>query len=309
VNTLSLHTTDSTSENDHESASGYKYENPVHNARHISSLLAALAERNSALKSLFATLHVLFPTEFLPALDVIDRRLVRRFIVTDMNPTEDADIVKTINTSIDNDDNTELEMNAETTTMTNHNLQLVDGSPHERTRHATTDKPECEQSDESNNDPDPDSRRKDLREVYTYRVLSSHSHPSSWRDSTSRHALGKSHDRPDTTGQEREKSYHVRSDQWSCSCAPFTLSCYPISSPAQTPPGVGLTATNTHVTTNEEKNEWMVGGALSGKDTPCCKHLLACILIEKCPEMFDHGIADEEMSLEEYVGWSIGWGG
>jgi len=50
-----------------------------------------LKEVPPSIKSLLLTLHVLFPNEFLPALDVLDRKLVIRIRLKDGAPTSDSD--------------------------------------------------------------------------------------------------------------------------------------------------------------------------------------------------------------------------
>ena len=40
-----------------------------------------------------------------------------------------------------------------------------------------------------------------------------------------------------------------------------------------------------------------------------CKHVLACVLVEKCAGYFGEGVEVREVGREEYAGWCAGWGG
>lgn len=48
---------------------------------------------------------------------------------------------------------------------------------------------------------------------------------------------------------------------------------------------------------------------LRGGETPMCKHLLACLLVERCAGLFGGFLREREVGLEEWVGWEAGWGG
>jgi len=54
------------------------------------------------------------------------------------------------------------------------------------------------------------------------------------------------------------------------------------------------------------------GGRFGGLDrsekVPICKHLLACLLGERCGTF--HGCVEQRIvSVEELAGWAAGWGG
>lgn len=59
---------------------------------------------------------------------------------------------------------------------------------------------------------------------------------------------------------------------------------------------------------DEEGNEWYFGGYSLGEDIPMCKHLLACVMVERWRE-FGHDVEEKEVSIEELAGWGAGWGG
>jgi len=53
---------------------------------------------------------------------------------------------------------------------------------------------------------------------------------------------------------------------------------------------------------------WGFGGVTRGEKVPMCKHLLACVLVERLEEL--RGCVDERVvSREEMAGWAAGWGG
>jgi hypothetical protein len=162
------------------------------------------------LKSIFLTLHVLFPNELLPALDVLDRNLVTH-------------------------------------------LRVKDGDA----------------------------------EVYLVRS-----------------AQQPTYHRREDPGST---CYEVRLKAWNCSCPAFAFSAFPSEEGEQDENG-GL------ATAREEGGEgaWRFGGLSLESQmgaVPVCKHLLACVLVERCPELFVGGVEVREVSKEEFAGWCAGWGG
>lgn len=60
-----------------------------------------------------------------------------------------------------------------------------------------------------------------------------------------------------------------------------------------------------------QEGEWRFGGLMrewEGVPTPACKHLLACVLVERCAGL---GVFVEErvVGRGEMAGWGGGWGG
>ena len=39
-----------------------------------------------------------------------------------------------------------------------------------------------------------------------------------------------------------------------------------------------------------------------------CKHLLACVFVERCKGLFGGFVEDREVGVEEAAGWAAGWG-
>ena len=59
---------------------------------------------------------------------------------------------------------------------------------------------------------------------------------------------------------------------------------------------------------DEGQDSWRFGGARLGNGmAPVCKHILACVLVERC-EMFKAFVEEKEVSVEEAAGWAAGWG-
>ncbi|CAG8907329.1 unnamed protein product [Penicillium egyptiacum] len=108
---------------------------------------------------------------------------------------------------------------------------------------------------------------------------------------------------PGSSTPSQEKGYEVRLRAWNCSCPTFALSAYrDFQLPANYP-------------TNEQNQlAYSFGGTL-GRGTarvspPSCKHILACILHARCPELFGvDGDSRFVVSKEELAGWCAGWCG
>jgi hypothetical protein len=133
--------------------------------------------------------------------------------------------------------------------------------------------------------------------------------------------------------------YEVRTSSWSCSCPAFVFSAFPlIADTAATDTTTADTATTENDNGNnddnnhhhhhqqqqqqeytekknywqqQEQKEWAVGGLSLGKTkVPMCKHLLACVLVERTDLFAGHVKikSKEQVSVEELAGWAAGWG-
>jgi len=115
-----------------------------------------------------------------------------------------------------------------------------------------------------------------------------------------------------------ERYYTVRLSAWNCSCAAFVFAAFPGSlssvpttelSEADLPhhgngrwgvekPGDGIEA--------EEEERWNFGGlSTDGHDggaVPCCKHLLACVLAERCGGWLGGFVKERTVGREEMAG-------
>jgi len=109
------------------------------------------------------------------------------------------------------------------------------------------------------------------------------------------------------TASGTSTSYEVRLEGWNCSCPAFAFSAF-------APPG-GERQISDDVfnrereSTGGEQERWSFGGLTLGQDDiPVCKHLLACVMVERCGLLA--GCVDERMvGRQEAAGWGAGWGG
>ena len=105
------------------------------------------------------------------------------------------------------------------------------------------------------------------------------------------------------TSIDATSSYEVRLRAWNCSCPAFTFAAFPAS----------VVGTEGEAVLDEEQERdtgagWKFGGVgLGGGTPPVCKHLLACVLGEWC-ELFKGFIEERDVSVEEAAGWAAGWG-
>lgn len=130
-----------------------------------------------------------------------------------------------------------------------------------------------------------------------------------------------------TTTREEEKGYEVRLQAWNCSCPSFTISAFrdpeesgPELDPDTVDVGVDVdipveqpSSSTSSATTTEA---YRFGGTLTRGFTrssaPVCKHLLACVLLVRCPRLFGTGTGPHSrlvVSAKELAGWCAGWGG
>jgi hypothetical protein len=194
-----------------------------------------LSDASPNTKSALLTLHTLFPNDLLPALDLLDRGLVTRFV-----------------------------------------LASDSNKPPEQAEHIQTDPP--------------DEIQAERKQTVAYYVRTAQK-PSS----RSRAA-------------QATTSYEVHLTAWSCSCPAFAFAAFPASLPSDDP--VGYTAMELDEVANEDwfrETEWRFGGLTRGDDLPACKHLLACMIAEKCGG-FARLVEEKEVGVEEVAGWTAGWG-
>lgn len=95
--------------------------------------------------------------------------------------------------------------------------------------------------------------------------------------------------------------YEVHLNAWSCSCPAFAFSAFPATVFDDTGQA------EQDLETSGVDHGWQFGGVTRGTDAPVCKHLLACVLIERC-KMFEQMVENREVSVDEMAGWAAGWG-
>ncbi|KAG0125127.1 hypothetical protein HOY82DRAFT_673230 [Tuber indicum] len=89
--------------------------------------------------------------------------------------------------------------------------------------------------------------------------------------------------------------YEVRTKAWSCSCSGFAFVAFG---------GLGIREGDGQEGEGEgEEGEdgWSWGGKIRGGSPPVCKHLVACVLAERCSEMLGGYVIEKRVGLEELV--------
>lgn len=194
-------------------------------------------------KPFLLTLHCLFPSEFLPALDLLDRRLVRRYVSIVSSSSLAGE------TFIEN-------------SLLQNGYEGLSGR------------------------------------AVVYYVRSS---PRARHHGASRH---------DVVGT----SYEVRTRAWNCTCPAFALAAFA----GQGPRRLGQDSDRRSEGHSENGQGWndddstgckeRLGGLAFGSDVPICKHLLACVLVERCREL-DEYVETTAIGKAEMAGWAAGWDG
>ncbi len=134
------------------------------------------------------------------------------------------------------------------------------------------------------------------------------------RDGRSRYTIGRS------GGDGGGTSYEVRTGAWSCTCHAFAYSAFNNAGGGGATMGYGAFECAGDFGNGEENEEmldvvepereegdggWRWGGMMLGEeDVPLCKHLLACVLVERW-----RGVEERVVGREEMAGWAAGWGG
>ncbi|CAN9414705.1 unnamed protein product [Alternaria alternata] len=263
---------------------------------------------SDATRKQLLSFQVVFPTEFVPALDLLDRRLVTRFHIR--NEEQVAEL-KTVSDA--GEQQQDVQMMQDTTAES----EAPPPPPQQQQENAhthTTPTPTKEA------DPTDKDKINDCNNTIYY-VRSAQQQRSS-RFATSY----------DTTTY-----YQVRLRAWNCSCPAFAFSAFPATTvttrhvgneeeAAEVAVHTSLHHSNstTHQELNNKKdsnnndddnadNKWIFGGiSLVGKETtqppPVCKHLLACVFVERCKGLFGGFVEDREVGVEEAAGWAAGWG-
>ncbi|QPC62395.1 hypothetical protein HYE67_004626 [Fusarium culmorum] len=92
------------------------------------------------------------------------------------------------------------------------------------------------------------------------------------------------------------KRYIVHLNAWNCSCASFTFDAFPAHR---------ISTADEAQQVPSEEGLWSFGGTsmeLEGDTPPCCKHLLACLLVDKWSEMLGMYIENRVVSSEDMAG-------
>jgi hypothetical protein len=215
-------------------------------------------------KKQLLSLQVLFPNEFLPALDLLDRRLVTRLRIGDGRKDKGVGAMK------DGEDNSTIHSNepmAGNNDAQGDDQTMIDA----HTTEADTPSPTDSQA--------------------IYYVGSAQQRSSRFSNSY------------DTT-----TSYEVRLVAWNCSCPAFAFAAFPATHPEPLVPTYDPN-NDEDITREVEGGTWLFGGvSLGDAISPVCKHLLACVLVERCSGLFGGFVEERMVSVEEAAGWAAGWG-
>jgi hypothetical protein len=217
-------------------------------------------------KKQLLSLQVLFPNELLPALDLLDRRLVTCFRIG----LEESD--STTSTKI------------ATTAPIAPDVQMQDNN---KPSNNIIDPKNC---------PPPQLQSLDTNDTVHY-VRSAQQRSSRF-----------------STSYDSTTSYEVRLRAWNCTCPAFAFAAFPSVHPEPLvplyTPAEDMEFHGEHVEAEKKKAmEWVFGGvSLGEKMPPVCKHLLACVLAERCNGVFGECVEQKRVSVEAAAGWAAGWG-
>jgi hypothetical protein len=257
---------------------------------------------SDATRKQLLSLQVVFPTEFVPALDLLDRRLVTRFHIR--NEEQMAELKTVIDAG---DQQQDVQMMQDTTVESEAPPQQQQQQQQQENSHTRTTPTPTKEADPTDKD-----KTNHLNNNTIYYVRSAQQQRSS-RFATSY----------DTTTY-----YQVRLRAWNCSCPAFAFSAFPattvttrhgneeatVHTPVHNNPTTQQEVNNKKDSNNNNAdNKWIFGGiSLVGKETtqppPVCKHLLACVFVERCKGLFGGFVEDREVGVEEAAGWAAGWG-
>lgn len=104
--------------------------------------------------------------------------------------------------------------------------------------------------------------------------------------------------------------YEVRTQAWNCTCPAFAFAAFAGEGmrefgqdSEEKSEGLGCRGTQDR---NGDGERW--GGLAIGSHVPVCKHLLACVLVERCRGL-DEYMETRMVKGAEMAGWAAGWGG
>lgn len=236
-----------------------------HNSTVESNPLSNVPE---AVKKQLLSLQVLFPNEFLPALDLLDRRLVTRFLIGVEEPPSTS------------------------------------SNPSKIAHNAATSARDMQSTD---NEP-PNAMINDIISQSSEPIVDTVHYVRSAQQRSSRFS----------TSYDSTVTYEVRLRAWNCTCPAFAFAAFPAVHPGSplpvlTPRPKSSGKRDLHDEDGDAEMrravECMFGGVSLGEDMPpVCKHLLACVLAEKCRSVFGEYMEQKRVSMETAAGWAAGWG-
>lgn len=236
---------------------------PPPNARTSENALKSLPQSH---RPLLVTLHVLFPSVVLPALDLLDRGLVTRVVRDD---AQTADFTPGDDPAEDHPDSRQ-------------SPSASSSSSSLSSDHDAADRGTGRQTAGPN--------RREPAAFYLVRSVAS---------TMSRRR--KAADAADSGISSATTRYLVHLDAWNCTCANFAFEAFPAGGGSETEI---FSADAEDV--DDASSGWQFGGtSLDGIDrggVPCCKHLLACLLAEQWAGVLGSYVAEGRMSRTAIAG-------
>jgi len=223
---------------------------------------------SDAVKKQLLALQVLFPNEFVPALDLLDRRLVTRYRICDSQLNARANETQ--------QDAGDVQMQGTGEATHSPDAQMRDAETRvtiQAGRHA------AQETTYSNS--------------IVYYVRSAQQRSSRF-----------------STSYDTTTCYEVRLQAWNCSCPAFAFAAFPATnSEAPIPLYEATNEADPSDLIEETDTACIFGGISLGDDMPpVCKHLLACVLAERCSGLFGGLMEEKNVGVEEAAGWAAGWG-
>ncbi|KAF2243330.1 hypothetical protein BU26DRAFT_116006 [Trematosphaeria pertusa] len=274
----------------------------------------ALSAAPEPAKKQLLTLHVLFPNELLPALDLLDRRLVTRFRIRrepkDTGEEAAPQNATTVSRSPGHKEGTAAQLGANEIARLKeasaHNLTVTRAAGQMHSADATmrgvesfvpytadmTDVPRSTAEEGRHSSEGGDVAAQQSQSDVVYYVRSAQQKSSRY-----------------STSYDSTTSYEVRLTAWNCSCPAFAFAAFPSVHPEPPTPTYDEAAELSGSKKSTDDAEWIFGAMSLGEGTPpVCKHLLACVLVERCSGLFGEFVEEKEVSVEEAAGWAAGWG-
>ncbi|KAI8306720.1 hypothetical protein K4K61_004198 [Colletotrichum sp. SAR11_59] len=219
-------------------------------------------------RPILVTLHVLFPSLVLPALDLLDRNLVTRVVKVDALPYDDEQVPDAAAAGGD---------------------PAID--PADQHYHHPPSSP-SNSDDQDANDRDGATAVPNRDEPAAFHLVRSVA--STFRRNQSA-----------AITTSTATTYLVQLDAWNCTCANFAFEAFPAGTAASESDlkVLGADAVEDEI---EVSSDWQFGGlSLDGKDSggvPCCKHLLACLLAEQWCDVLGSYALEKRLDREEIAG-------
>ena len=328
-----------------------------------------LLNASPSTKSLILTLHALYPTDVLPALDLLDRRLILKLTLAD-DSAQQSNKVKNAKKSKDATGDNSSNIEHESKRDGNRDEDSGDRSSTRPDANEALKSSSSSSSSNNNDDADEDANadangksevEKDGNRTTVFYVSSTAQTTQRRRAAPAGSDLSGEATTPTAALATATATtlYEVRTQAWNCTCPAFTFAAFPVSKPiatdhapmsdrsggmsnraqmAEEKHGNGRDANHGDRSTTEEEAErckatganpkveeepsiekpyesgWSFGGGSrrdggtrAHAELPVCKHLLACVLAERCG-VFAGMVQERTVSRAELAAWATGWG-